>query len=168
MSVQGQLTLSTYGVRLTFESGVSLTPYQYVHWRQNWTSGGRWLLVVWRHDQNTTNIRRQVDVRCLLGTCVRTMLWSRTRQPTPVDKILHFLGQSGRVWCGISSCHQELSRLLLRCFKGNGGWLLGPKIGHIVGQLKESWLVVVRCSVILPSRNWWAETYNYRSLRLPL
>ena len=31
MSVQGQLTLSTYDVSLTFESGVSLTPYQYVH-----------------------------------------------------------------------------------------------------------------------------------------
>ena len=46
MSVQGQLTLSTYDVRLTFESGVISTSYQYVHWRQDWTSGGRWLLVV--------------------------------------------------------------------------------------------------------------------------
>ena len=31
MSVQGQLTLSTYDVRLTFESGVISTSYQYVH-----------------------------------------------------------------------------------------------------------------------------------------
>ena len=46
MSVQGQLTLSTYDVRLTFESGVISTSYQYVHRRQDWTSGGRWLLVV--------------------------------------------------------------------------------------------------------------------------
>ena len=46
MSVQGQLTLSTYDVRLTFESSVISTSYQYVHCRQDWTSGGRWLLVV--------------------------------------------------------------------------------------------------------------------------
>ena len=46
MSVQGQLTLATYDVRLTFESGVISTSYQYVHGRQDWTSGGRWLLVV--------------------------------------------------------------------------------------------------------------------------
>ena len=31
MSVQGQLTLSTYDVILTFESGVISTSYQYVH-----------------------------------------------------------------------------------------------------------------------------------------
>ena len=31
MSVQGQLTLSTYDVRLTFESSVISTSYQYVH-----------------------------------------------------------------------------------------------------------------------------------------
>ena len=31
MSVQGQLTLSTYDVRLTFESGVISMSYQYVH-----------------------------------------------------------------------------------------------------------------------------------------
>ena len=31
MSVQGQLTLSTYDVRLTIESGVISTSYQYVH-----------------------------------------------------------------------------------------------------------------------------------------
>ena len=31
MSVQGQITLSTYDVRLTFESGVISTSYQYVH-----------------------------------------------------------------------------------------------------------------------------------------
>ena len=31
MSVQGQLTLSTYDVRLTFESGVISTSYQYIH-----------------------------------------------------------------------------------------------------------------------------------------
>ena len=31
MSVQGQLTLLTYDVRLTFESGVISTSYQYVH-----------------------------------------------------------------------------------------------------------------------------------------
>ena len=31
MSVQGQLTLSTYDVRLLFESGVISTSYQYVH-----------------------------------------------------------------------------------------------------------------------------------------
>ena len=29
--IQGQLTLSTYDVRLTFESGVISTSYQYVH-----------------------------------------------------------------------------------------------------------------------------------------
>ena len=31
MSVQGHLTLSTYDVRLTFESGVISTSYQYVY-----------------------------------------------------------------------------------------------------------------------------------------
>ena len=31
MSVQGQLTLSTYDVRLPFESSVISTSYQYVH-----------------------------------------------------------------------------------------------------------------------------------------
>ena len=48
MSVQGQLTLSTYDVRLTFESGVISTSYQYVHLRQDWTSGldVRWTLVI--------------------------------------------------------------------------------------------------------------------------
>ena len=63
----------------------------------------------------------------------------------------HILGQPGRVWCGILSLRtlQALAVMLL----GQSRLISRLQIGHIVGQIKENWLVVVRCSLLLSSRN---------------
>ena len=69
----------------------------------------------------------------------------------PIDQELHILGQPGRVWCGILSkgTLQAVAVMLLGQRR-----LSQLQIGHIVGQIKDSGLVVVHCSVILSSRNW--------------
>ena len=78
-------------------------------------------------------------------------LWSRTRQPIQQTCIPLTKGQSGRVWCGILSTRtlKTLAVMLL------GQWTLisQHQIWHIVSQVKESWLAVGHCSVILSSRN---------------
>ena len=59
----------------------------------------------------------------------------------PIDQVLHILGQPGRVWCGILSLRtlQALAVMLL----GQSRLISRLQIGHIVGQIKENWLVVV-------------------------
>ena len=65
----------------------------------------------------------------------------------PIYQELHIPGQPGRVWCGILSPRtlQALAVMLL----GQRRLISQLQIGHIVGQIKESWLSVVHCSVIL-------------------
>ena len=62
----------------------------------------------------------------------------------PNDQELHILGQPGRVWCGVLSpgTLQALAVVLL----GQLRLISQLQIWHIVGQIKESWLVVVHCS----------------------
>ena len=64
----------------------------------------------------------------------------------PIDQVLHILGQPGRVWCGILSpkSFQALAVML----QGQRRLFSRHQIGHIVGQIKESRLVVVHCRVI--------------------
>ena len=69
----------------------------------------------------------------------------------PVDQVLHILGQPGRVWCGILS-PRALQALAVE-LQGQGRLLSQHQIGHFVGQVNESRLVVVHCTVILSTRN---------------
>ena len=66
----------------------------------------------------------------------------------PVDQVLHILGPPGRVWCGILSPRalQALAVVLQ-------GLISQHQIGHFVGQVNESRLVAVHCTVILSTRN---------------
>ena len=65
----------------------------------------------------------------------------------PIDQKMHILGQPRRVWCGILSPRtlQALAVMLL----GQRRLISQHQIGHIVGQIKERWLSVAHCSMIL-------------------
>ena len=90
---------------------------------------------------------RQCQVKIVPGspkiTYVRTMLLSRTRQPIhqtciPLTKSCIFW--DSLVGSGVEYCQKELSRLLLWCFWGNGGWFLSFKLSILLVRLKiVSW-----------------------------
>ena len=104
---------------------------------------------------------RQCQMQIVPGlpkiTYVRAMLWSKTRQP--IHKTCIPLTRSCIIWDSLVGSGVEImSKRTLQALAvmplGQRRLISQLQIGHIVGQIKDSGLVVVHCSVILSSRNW--------------